>query len=1132
MTRKSGSIFVAFLMGTISIFALLALPQAAQAQAVAIAQVNGNVTDPSGSAIAGAQVKMIDTERQSARNTVTDSRGEYIFPGLPVGPYRLEVQANGFKDYAQTGIVLQVNNNVQINVTMQVGTLSEKVEVSATASMVEIKENSISTVIDQRSINDLPLNGRQATQLILSLGAAAYGDAGDTGSKTYFSSTRISVAGGQGNGTAYLLDGGDNTDAMSNVNLPFPFPDALQEFSVETSAVSSRFGIHPGATVNVVTKSGTNTIHGDAFEYLRNGDVNARNFFALTRDSLKRNQFGGTVGGKIIKDKLFYFGGFQGTINRSNPPSTTTFIPTPAMLTGDFSTIASGACQSNGIGITLKDPLNNNAPFPGNQIPTGRLNAVAMTTATKYLPTSSADKCGKVTYGIPITGDENQYIGRVDWLQNSKHTLFGRYFVAAFKNPATYDGKNVLTTTQAGNQEMSQSLTVGDTYTFGPQTLNSFHATFNRRRDDRGPTDIPINPTLLGVNMYSAVPNFLLFAVTGGFSTFCGTCAPGHFNVNAFQVADDVDVIRGRHQMGFGFNLLRVQNNTISGFQENGNFTFNGSRSGLGLADFMLGLPNDFNQTNATPDDLRNWIMSFYIQDTFKISSRFTLNFGVRWEPTFSDPDKYGRGTSFSLAGFLAGQHSTVYPNAPAGLFFKGDPGIPDAMWNGHLPNFAPRVGIVWNPHGDGRDTLRVGGGILYDVAETWYNERETTNAPVGTLLDVPNPVGGLSNPWQGYPGGNPFPQNGKAFFPTAGVYINMPIDPKPTYVANWNITYQRQIRTFLASVSYLGNKTTHLWGNGGEMNPATFMGLGPCTIAGVSYSTCSTTSNTNQRRRLALINPTLGAAYGSINTADDGAVAHYNGLLLSLRRQFGTSFAVNANYTDSVCIGDTDFGAALAASTNSQPFNRHADWGPCVFDTRHNFNASVVATSSVKGHGRLLNHLLSDWQVAPLVHVASGQPVNLIVGKDNSLTSINTSNNDRPNQVLADVFATNPVCNNGSTPCVQYLNPSAFAPNALGTFGNLGRNAVRGPHNVNFDVALSRLFRVNERISLQARMDAFNFLNHPNFVGGISPAGTVSAYPTFSSNPASNNLSSATFGRIPSAFDPRILQFAMKLFF
>ena len=333
------------------------------------------------------------------------------------------------------------------------------------------------------------------------------------------------------------------------------------------------------------------------------------------------------------------------------------------------------------------------------------------------------------------------------------------------------------------------------------------------------------------------------------------------------------------------------------------------------------------------------------MQDTFKISSRFTLNFGVRWEPTFSDPDKYGRGTSFSLAGFYAGQHSTVYPNAPAGLFFKGDAGIPDAMWNGKMANFAPRVGLVWNPHGDGRDTLRIGGGILYDVAETWYNERETTNAPIGTSIDTPNPVGGLSNPWQGYPGGNPFPAERQGFLPD-GRCLRQHADQSQAHVRG---QLERHLSApdpggWMVSVSYLGNKTTHLWSGNGEMNPAVYI-PGNCVAANTDSrlpDRAPPRPIPTQRRLLYLANPTLGAAYASINTSDDGAVAHYNGLLLSVQHRFSHSFTFNANYTDSYCISDADFGAALAAPGNSQPFNRHADWGPCVFDTRHNFNTSA----------------------------------------------------------------------------------------------------------------------------------------------------------------------------------------------
>jgi len=1099
-----------------------------RAQAVAVAQVSGTVVDATGAAITGARVTITETDKQVSRSTVTSGSGSYVLPNLPVGPYSLDIKATGFKDYVQTGIVLVVNNNIQLNAKLEIGSQSERVEVSAAGSLVETKENSVSVVIDQQGINDLPLNGRQATQLILTLGASAYGDTGDTGSKTFYSATRISVAGGQSNGTAYLLDGGDNTDAMSNVNMPFPFPDALQEFSIETSAVSSRFGTHPGATVNVVTKTGTNSWHGDVFEYLRNGDLNARNFFSLTgHDTLKRNQFGGTLGGKIIANKLFFFGGWQSTRNRSNPPQSITHIPTAAMLSGDFSTIAGAGCQSNGKGIALINP-DTKAPFTNNQIPVSMLDPVAVA-VTKYLPVSSADPCGKVTFGIPVTGDEDQWIGRIDWVQSTKHTLYGRYFIVDYQNPPTFDGTNLLTTTQPGNFERAQSVTIGDNFTFNPTTLNAFHATFNRIRDNRGPTNTAINWTMLGSQMYSAVPNFLLISsMSGGFTTFCGTCAPGHFNFNGYQVADDVDLIRGRHQMAFGFNLIRIQNNTISGFDENGAPAFNGSFTGLGMADFLLGRMSDFQQTNATPDDLRQWVMSFYAQDTFKLSKSFTLNYGLRWEPTFADPDKYGRGTSFNMAAFLAGQRSTVNPTAPPGLFFKGDPGIPDAMWNGHMANFAPRAGLVWNPHGDGKQTLRIGGALLYDATETWFNERETTNPPYGNDIDV-GATGTLTNPWAGYPGGNPFPQHGKLFFPNFGAYINMPINPKPTYVAQWNLTYQRQFAgSWMASVSYLGNKTTHLW-IAEERNPAQYLGTDPCTIASVNYSTCSTTGNTNQRRLLFLTNPATGVYYARLDTMDDGAVARYEGLLASVQHRFAQHFQFNANFTDSYCVSDYDFGAALADATSSQVFNRHADWGPCIFDTRYNFNANMVAQSWWNGKNKWAHRLLSDWQIAPLIHASTGQPLNLNYGSAANGTDFSRTGlqNDRPNQLLPDPYSHSSNCGNSSI-CVQFLDPAAFSTSIpVGSYGNVGRNAVRGPGTFNFDLALSRQFRLTERYTLQARGEAFNVINHTNFVGAISPAGLIAAFTTMNQNAAS-----ATFGQPQAAFDPRILQFAMKLVF
>ncbi len=357
----------------------------------------------------------------------------------------MEVSAPSFSTNVHSGLVLQVGNNIQINVTLQLGAVSQEVLVSAGAAMVETQDTSISEVIDQRRIVDLPLNGRQATDLILLSGGASVppGAAGRfITTHDYVSSVGVSIAGGQENGNNYLLDGGDHNDTHSNVNLPFPFPDALQEFSVQTNGVSARYGIHPYAVVNAVTKSGTNQIHGGVFEFIRNGAFNARNYFAPTQDSLRRNQFGGTAGGPILKDRLFLFNGFQATRTRTAPPQSVSFVPTAAMLAGDFGTVESAACQSSGKPVTLIDPSNNQA-FPGNKIPTTRFSAPAAGLA-KLIP-SPSDPCGKFTYAIPNPNNENQYVGRVDWIQSSKNTVYGRFFVADYDNPVIYTD-NILTT--------------------------------------------------------------------------------------------------------------------------------------------------------------------------------------------------------------------------------------------------------------------------------------------------------------------------------------------------------------------------------------------------------------------------------------------------------------------------------------------------------------------------------------------------------------------------------------------------------------------------------------------------------------------------------------------------------------
>ncbi|HZT32562.1 MAG TPA: carboxypeptidase regulatory-like domain-containing protein [Bryobacteraceae bacterium] len=1078
--------------------AVIAGHEAAFGQAVAGGQIHGVVTDPSGSAVVGAQVTAEQGNSGLHRSTLSGGDGGFVLPNLPVGPYSLQVAAKGFSNYRQAGIVIQVGDNLAVNVSLKVGAVSEAVEVSAGATMVQTEDTSVSEVIDQRRIVDLPLNGRQPTQLILLSGAAANAPAGDLAtSKNYPSSVTISVAGGQANGTNYLLDGADNNDAFSNVNLPFPFPDALQEFSVENTGLSARYGLHPGSVVNIVTKSGGNGFHGDLFEFLRNGDVNARNFFAPSHDTLRRNQFGGTVGGPVVRNKLFFFFGYQGTRTRTTPPQTISFVPTASILQGDFSAFTSAGCQANGKARTLMDPATGR-PFPNNFVSPSQFNPQALA-LLKYVPQSN-DPCGKITYGIPSPSGEDQYTGRVDWNVSEKHTVFARYFLSDYGNPPYYDGSNLLTVSRPGVDDRSQSLVIGDNYSIGPSLVNELHATGTRLSIHRGPPANTINPQTLGVNISAPIPNFLDVVLSNEFTIGCGVCIPSVFANNSVQLSDDLDWVRGRHHLSFGVDWIHNQLNTYGAFNINGVFTFNGQFTNDPMADFLLGRPSDFNQGNPTGGNFRQNYIGLYAQDDVRVNSRFSFHVGLRWEPYFPFTDIFGRGASFSRSAFDAGTKSQQYLNAPPGLFFLGDPGIPPGYINRRLANFEPRVGFAWNPDGQGKQSIRASYSVGYDTPEIFYESRFETNAPWGSSVDIPSPAGGFSNPYNGYPGGNPFPlpfpPSKSQFFPLEGVYVVQPLDLRPTYMQQWDLSYQRQIgKDWLLSATYLGNKTTHLWA-GTELDPAVYL-PGAC-----SGQPCSTTKNTNQRRVLYREHPGTGVLYSTIAQTDDGANASFNGLILTARHRFSQNFTILTNYTYSHCLSSANFAGDIAGPSYQNPANRNADWGNCSFDLRHNFNASIVATTP-KFAGKWTNRLLGNWQIAPLFVVHSGIPFNPVTGLDNSLTGVGL---DRPN------VTGSPYLRDLGT--LHWLNGSAFAANPAGTFGNVGVNSLYGPGYFDIDAALSRFFQIVEGQRLEVRAEFFNLTNHPNF-----------------SNPT-NSLQSSNFGKILAAGDPRILQFSLKYSF
>src|SRR5262245_50089323 len=532
----------------------------------ATAQISGTVRDQSGAVLPGVEVTATHTDTGITRSAVSNETGSYILSNLATGPYKLEASLPGFRTFVQSGIVLQVNNAPVINPVLEVGQVTEQVEVQANAALVETRATAVGQVIENQRILELPLNGRQVTDLITLSGAAVQTGVGN--SQTWQGAVLISIAGGQKFGVGYALDGAMHNNPYDGTQMPLPFPDALQEFKVEASGASANGGMKSGGSVNGVTKSGTNELHGDAFEFVRNYLFNARNFFARQRDSLKRNQFGGTLGGPILRNKLFFFGGYQGTRTRTDPGDSTGFVPTPAMLAGDWTAITSPACNA-GRQIALR------APFSANNTIDPALFSKAAVAISKKFPVAQ-DQCGKVTYGLVAKPNELQAVGKVDYQWSGNHSIFGRYLATTLSVTDPYTlSNNLLTTTSNGWDNLAQSYAFGDTYLFGPNTVNALRLTINRVALHRtgphffGPQDV-------GINAYSSLPDNLVITVTGGPSIGSGTNSEATFRTTAYQLADDLSIVQGAHQWAFGANVAQWRTNQYAYRAALGTYDFNG----------------------------------------------------------------------------------------------------------------------------------------------------------------------------------------------------------------------------------------------------------------------------------------------------------------------------------------------------------------------------------------------------------------------------------------------------------------------------------------------------------------------------------------------------------------------------
>lgn len=1149
--------------------AVLLFATTAFAQLAGTGNIQGTVTDSSGAVVPNAIVTLTNQATQVKRVAKTNEAGGYLFPGIPIGTYNVEVTAPSFKTYVQTGIVLEVGSNISVDPTLQVGAADVKVEVQAEGLALQTEDPTFKQTIDQNAVTEMPLNGRQMTALITLSGGSNQAPGGDfTGSKYSYQTISVSIAGGGGNTTLWRLDGGDNQDYMANGNLPYPFPDAVSQFSVESTALGAQDGGHVGGMVNVVTRSGTNQFHGAAFEFIRNNYINATNFYSSSPDVLHQNEFGGVFGGPIKRNKLFAFAGYQRLNYTKKQPSTTARVPTAANLAGDFS-VTDGdptappntpvpCLGTNKTAIQLFDPLTG-AKLVGNKYPSTPTWNAAAKALQQYLPkidpAIDTQNCGVVKYPIPLKQNDNQFVTRVDWTINSKHNLYGRYFIDGYQAPAFFSPTNILITTQSGNIQRVQSFTMGEAYTINANVVNAAHVTLMRRVNNRGYNASDINANTLGITLYQGAKAGLQIS-EGKFTVGGGTNSLSHFNDNTLAFDDDVTWIHGKHQVNFGGTWVQNQLNIGNLYESNGTFTFNGLYSGSGptgasgkigdqTLDFLMGTLSAFEQSKQQQNALRGPIPSLYVQDTYHTTKNLTLVGGLRWGPNIMPHDYFNRGLEFNMANFLANKVSTVYPNAPAGVMYYGDPGVTRQFTQNSILQFSPNVGASFDPKGDGKTVIRLGGALMFDNPNFFTGQRNQQNPPYATAIanaqTSSSPPLSFSAPWSvGAITTSPFPQpqiptpSQAQYFPQSQ-YIVMPARYHAAYTIQWTMSIQRQFpKGWQAQLDYIGNATRHdpiglplnpavfipgVWGAGGT-GCTGIVTTGPAAVKPAPGQDCSTTSNKLSRYKLAIANPSQGNMFkgessGSALVSDNGT-ANYNGLVATVQHRLSSTFSLLANWTWSKCLNIEDAQGDLAGTTVQDPNNPAGDYGPCGSDYRHIENASLVAKSNFSVSNRLERLAINNWEFAPLIHITSGAALNVTAGQDNSRSGVG---NDRPNLVPGvNPYIKTTFRSGADSAGRQYLNPAAFAQvtapcpvdnkgiplpgcQYLGTFGNIRRNSFRTPPFLQFDAQISRIFQIHERYALDLRLEAFNVLNHPDFALG-----------SLGSN---QNFTSSTFGQV-----------------
>jgi hypothetical protein len=1036
------------------------------------ASLRGTVSDPAGAVIPGANVKLINRDSGETRSTTTGERGEYTLSSLQPGLYRVEISARGFALLGRE-FSLNVNQEERVDGQLQIDTISDPYSLDYfIVNGAELKKDSasIGTVIENRQVVGLPLDGRNFYELTLLVPGAAPAAPGSAGSVR--GDFAFSVNGAREDANNFLLDGVYNVDPKLNTFGVRPSIDAIHEFEMLTSSYDAAFGRAPGAQVNVVLKSGGNSVHGSLFEFYRNGALDARNFFAPANEpkpKYLRNQFGGSFGGPIKRDRTFFFGDYEGTRSREGITRITN-VPTALERAGNFT-------QSL-FGVPI-DPLTG-MPFPGGVIPGGRINAVGRAIAALY-PLPNRNDPLQNFVSSPTQRDRNDsFDARLDHRWNQKADLTFRYSFGDRNLFEPFTGPNLALVPGFGDavKRRSQNVMGALTYVFSPNLVNETRVALSRVAASVTQQASTLSPTVgLPVISPNARDAGLSFITVTGFSPLGDEGNnPQNSVTNVYQILDTASYVRGNHLIKFGADIRFSQQNAFRDVESRGRIQFSpfGQVTFNALGDLLLGLPllSSVARVDNT-QHLRTHSYNFFFNDSFRVRPRLTLNAGLRYEYNSPPLDAEDRANVFDLA--------------TRNLVRVGTNGVPRGGYDSDKNNFAPRVGLAWTLGSKEQTVLRAGYGIYYDQSPLAPGEALYFNSPY-----FDNNIFFSLGPFLPLTLNDPFP----AFFPfpLPDSALAIQRDLRTAYMQHWNLNVQQQLgQNNVLEIAYVGSKGTKLL-TARDINQPQPSALPP----GLPFV------------------PRPDFRFDDINLLESRANSNYHSLQARLQQRLARGLNSLVSYTWSKSIDDASnfFSSAGDSNFPQNSYNTRAERGRSNFDVRHRLSASYVYDLPF-GKGRRYSEnagwLLSGWQSSGILSFQSGRPftVALLSDIDNSGTGrsiLGFGANDRPNLVG------NPQLPNRSPE--RWFNTSAFNFSAPGTFGNAGRNILDGPGYQNVNVSLLKNTSLREDINLQLRAEFFNLFNHPNF------------------NLPDNFLGSPTFGRITSARDPRHVQFGVKLLF